>query len=335
MRGLGGTVYHGCMDVREHHIAFGPVPSRRLGRSLGINNVTTKTCSYGCVYCQVGPTTDPTMVPRPFFTPGQIHAAVALRLQKVTAGGVKVDYLSFVPDGEPTLDSRLGESIEAVRSLGIPVAVISNASLLWRQDVRRRLAKADLVSVKVDTVDSGVWRRINRPHANLDLAQILDGIQAFASDYRGTLLSDTMLIAGMNDSSDALAACADFLVGIRPKAAYLAVPTRPTTVPDLQGPDEAGLLRAHQIFTARLERVELLTEHESGEFAHTGDARDDLLAVAAVHPMREDDLRRLLADDHADWSLVQSLLSEGMLKAVQYQGETFYLRPVRCGRGAA
>ncbi|MEN8174410.1 MAG: radical SAM protein [Pseudomonadota bacterium] len=318
----------------EHHIAFGPVPSRRLGQSLGINNVTTKTCSYSCIYCQVGSTTDQTIVPKSFFTPEQIKVAVASRLQKVTSGGLSVDYLTFVPDGEPTLDIQLGPSIDAVRRLGIPVGVISNASLLWHQEVRRWLERADLVSIKVDTVDASIWQRINRPHHDLDLSRVLDGIRAFAKGYGGTLISDTMLIAGINDTPDALAATADFLASIELETAYLAVPTRPTTVADLRGTDEAGLLRAHQIFSARLNQVELLAEHETGKFAHTGDARDDLLAVTAVHPMREDDVRRLLAEDHANWSLVQSLLSEGALKAVEYQGETFFLRPVRCGRDA-
>jgi len=323
------------MVATEHRIAFGPVPSRRLGQSLGVNNVTTKTCSYDCVYCQVGPTTDQTLVPTAFFTPEQIRAAVASRLEKVKAEGLAVDYLSFVPDGEPTLDSRLGESIDALRRLGVPVAVISNASLLWRQDVRRRLAGADLVSIKVDTVDDLPWRRINRPHGELQLPRILDGIRAFATEYPGTLISDTMLIAGVNDTRAALAATAQFLAEIGPRAAYLAVPTRPTAVAGVRGTDETGLLRAHQIFAARLARVELLTEHESGAFAHTGDAREDLLAVTAVHPMREDDVRALLAADRADWSVVESLLSEGALTAVQYEGDTFYLQPVRRDRSAA
>jgi wyosine [tRNA(Phe)-imidazoG37] synthetase (radical SAM superfamily) len=317
------------MSGVEHHIAFGPVPSRRLGRSLGINNVTAKVCSYCCVYCQVGVTTEQCLQPRPFFTPEQIRAAVAERLAQLPGGSGDVDYLTFVPDGEPTLDSRLGESIAALRELGLPVAVISNASLLWRAEVRAALAAADLVSVKLDTVDEALWRRINRPHPDLALATVLQGVHDFAADYPGTLISDTMLLAGINDGAQALTASADFLAGLPLHTAYLAVPTRPTTVAGTRGTDAAGLLRAHQIFTARLPRVELLTGHEVGEFAHTGNARQDLLAVTAVHPMREDDVRRLLAADGADWSLLQQLLASGELLAVDYQGHTFYLRPVR------
>ena len=320
------------VQTPAHHIAFGPVPSRRLGRSLGVNNVTTKACTYACVYCQVGPTTEQTIEPREFFTPEAIYQAVDSQLRRVRDSGSQVDYLTFVPDGEPTLDSRLGESIEALQGLGIPVAVISNGSLLWRADVRARLRRADLVSVKVDSVDPHVWHRVNRPHAGLELERVLAGIKAFAADYTGTLITDSMLIAGVNDDPASLTASADFLAAVAPDTACLAVPTRPTTEPGVQGSDEAGLVRAHALFSARLAKVELLTGRETGEFAHTGNARNDLLAVTAVHPMSERQVRRLLSSDGADWSLVDALLAAGELMAVEHAGEVFYLRPVRCHR---
>lgn len=317
------------MNHFAHSIVFGPIPSRRLGRSLGVDNIPSKVCSYACRYCQVGPTTEMRIEPRPFFTPEQIRSSVAAHLQRIQADGQGTDYLSFVPEGEPTLDSRLGESIAALRGFGIPIAVITNATLLWREDVRARLRQADLVSVKVDSVDEAIWRRINRPHWDLTLDVILQGIREFAAGYAGTLISETMLLAGINDSRDALAATAEFLAGVAPRTAYLAVPTRPPTVESVHGPDEVGLIRAHQIFSASLPNVELLAGHETGHFAHTGDARADLLAITAVHPMREAAVRRLLADDGADWSLIEALLAEGALRAVEYAGEQFYLRPVR------
>jgi len=211
-----------------------------------------------------------------------------------------VDYLTFVPDGEPTLDPALGDTIDALRGFGIPIAVVTNATLLWREEVRARVNRADLVSIKVDSVDEAGWRRINRPHPELDLGAILQGIREFAAGYAGTLISETMLLAGINDSSDSLTAVADFLAEIAPRAAYLAVPVRPTNVAGIRGADEAALIRAHALFAARLAAVELLTGHETGGFAHTADARADLLAIAAVHPMRESAVRRLLAEDRAD-----------------------------------
>lgn len=213
-----------------------------------------------------------------------------------------MDYLTFVPDGEPTLDIALGESIDALRDLGIPIAVITNSTLLSRNEVRLR--RANLVSVKVDSVHEDAWGKINLPHRDLSLGIILQGIREFAAGFDGTLITDTMLIAGINDDRESLTDTADFLAEIAPRMAYIAVPTRPTAVKKVHATDEARLTCAHEIFSARLLSVELLTGHEIGEFAYTGDARSDLLAVTAVHPMREADVRHLLSKNQADWALV-------------------------------
>jgi wyosine [tRNA(Phe)-imidazoG37] synthetase (radical SAM superfamily) len=316
------------MEASALHIAFGPVPSRRLGQSLGINNVIAKTCSYNCVYCQVGPTTLKSVEPRAFLSPRQVWEAVAIHLEKLGGRGAEVDYLTFVPDGEPSLDLALGETIDALRVFDIPIAVVTNSTLLWREEVRARVGRADLVSIKVDSVDEAEWRRINRPHPELRLGTILQGIREFAAGYSGTLITETMLLGGINDGGDGLSALADFLSDVAPRTAYLAVPVRPTNVAGIRGPDESALIRAHALFAARLAEVELLTGQETGGFAHTGNAREDLLAIAAVHPMREAAVRRLLAEDDADWTLVEELISSGDLKAVDHEGERFYLRPV-------
>jgi wyosine [tRNA(Phe)-imidazoG37] synthetase (radical SAM superfamily) len=316
------------MEPSGHRIAFGPIPSRRLGRSLGVNNIPAKVCSYACRYCQVGMTTEQSVEPRAFFEPGHIRDAVATHLGRIRAAGQDADHLSFVPDGEPTLDSGLGQSIDALRELGIPVAVITNASLLWRADVRARLAAADLVSVKVDSALEGMWRRVNGPHRDLDLELVLEGISEFAVGYAGTLITETMLVAGLNDSAQSLAATAAFLATIAPRTAYLAVPIRPPAVAGTHRPDEAVLVGAYQTFAAQLPAVELLTGHEVGGFAHTGDAREDLLAITAVHPMRASAVRQLLAEDGATWDVVEMLLASGELTAVEHAEEHFYLRRV-------
>lgn len=148
-------------------IAFGPVPSRRLGRSLGINNIPPKACSYSCIYCQVGPTTATETERRSFYPPEEVAKAVAARVKQLETEGACPDFLTFVPDGEPSLDENLGSAIDLIRSLALPVALITNGSLLWDATVRRDLTCADWVSVKVDTVREDVWRRINRPHPSL------------------------------------------------------------------------------------------------------------------------------------------------------------------------
>jgi wyosine [tRNA(Phe)-imidazoG37] synthetase (radical SAM superfamily) len=305
---------------------FGPVPSRRLGRSLGVNHIPPKSCSYSCVYCQVGPTRRPEVEPRPFFDPAEVVGAVERQLAVLAARGEAVDYVTLVPDGEPTLDAGLADILAGLRRLGPPVAVISNASLLWRPEVREALAQADWVSLKVDSVDEALWRRVNRPAAELDLARVHTGMRAFAREYGGTLATETMLVAGLNDAEDALARVAGFVADLAPAAAYLTVPIRPPAEASVAPPGPEVLNLAYQVMAARLPRVELLSGYESEPFGATGDAQRDLLAIAAVHPMREESVAELLERDAADWSVVRRLLDDGRLSEVSYRGRRFYLR---------
>ena len=317
-------------------LAFGPVPSRRLGRSLGINNIPPKSCSYSCVYCQVGPTPAQEIVPRTFYAPQSILAAVSGHVQALRERGERIDYLTFVPDGEPTLDAHLAETIEVLQPLGLPIAVVSNASLVWREEVRDALSRADWVSLKVDALDESVWQRVNRPHPDLSLADILDGIRVFAGSYEGTLVTETMLVAGINDSDASLSGVAEYLAQLGGHTAYLGAPIRPPAVAGTRAPDEATLNRAFQIFSAHLQRVELLAGYEGDAFAATGDAEADLLAITAVHPMREQAVRALLERCGAPWSLVQRLVGDGALRQVPYAGARFYVRrlPVESDRHA-
>jgi wyosine [tRNA(Phe)-imidazoG37] synthetase (radical SAM superfamily) len=315
-------------------IAFGPVPSRRLGRSLGINNIPPKHCSYACVYCQVGPTPEQEITPRPFYLPEEILRQVRSRLEDVHAHGEAVDYLTFVPDGEPTLDSRLGESIDALRELGLPIAVISNASLLWHADVRSALCRADWVSVKIDSVVPRAWERINRPHGVLRLADILGGIERFATEFGGRLVSETMLVDGLNDGGEDIAALGRFIAATRIGRAYLAIPHRPPAVAGVRAPDEALVLRAFRTLTEQGIEVELLTAYEGDVFAFGGDLRAEILAISAVHPLRTSAVQALLQKGGGSMALVDELLAAGELHRLEHAGEVFYLRRLRregCG----
>jgi wyosine [tRNA(Phe)-imidazoG37] synthetase (radical SAM superfamily) len=310
-------------------ITFGPVPSRRLGQSLGINNIPPKACSYSCVYCQVGPTRTPESSPRAFYPPKDILRSVAERLEVLAQGGERVDWLTFVPDGEPTLDANLGETIDRLRPFGIPIAVISNASLAWREDVRAALAKTDWLSLKVDATDPAVWRQVNRPCPALHLDAILDGVARLANDYRGTLTTETMLVAGVNDTAESVGDVAGFLGRVAPAVAHLAVPTRPPAEPYVRPPDETALVRAYELFRARVPRAEYLIGDEGSRFASAGPIESELLAVTAVHPLREEALRIVLANARAQWAVVERLLAAGALRRVEYQGQRFYVRTLR------
>jgi wyosine [tRNA(Phe)-imidazoG37] synthetase (radical SAM superfamily) len=307
-------------------LTFGPVPSRRLGRSLGINNIPPKTCSYGCVYCQVGRTTRMLIDRQAFFAPELILRKVQEKVGRLTAAAGRLDFITIVPDGEPTLDINLGRTIRLVKSLGYPVGVISNGSLMTDAGVHDDLAEADWVSLKVDAVAEGVWRRIDRPHGKLALAPILEGIRNFSRVFQGRLVTETMLVAGLNDDRGNLEATARFLASVGPSTAYLAVPTRPPAEDWVRPPEEESLHRAYRLFTADLPAVELLVAFEGGDFNATDEAGAELLAITAVHPMREDAALAFLEKAGESAATLETLLQRGLLTRLRYRDAWFYLR---------
>jgi wyosine [tRNA(Phe)-imidazoG37] synthetase (radical SAM superfamily) len=305
---------------------FGPVPSRRLGRSMGINNIPAKVCTYNCVYCQLGRTVGMKVERTPFYEPAEIFAEARAKVEKARQSGLRIDYLTFVPDGEPTLDLNLGREIEMLRPLGIKIAVITNGSLISRKDVREELAQADWVSLKVDCVREEVWRRINRPQPALHLPAILQGMQDFAKFFKGELVTETMLVRGINNNLGHLQAVARLIERLQPAKAYVSVPTRPPAEKWVETPDEKSVNEAYQILTQHLKRVEYLIGYEGDDFALAGDPQENILSITAVHPMREEALRRVLAEADIDWSLVDGLVKEGKLVVLEYRGKVFYMR---------
>ncbi len=248
------------------------------------------------------------------------------RVRACRAAGEPLDWVTFVPDGEPTLDVHLGEEIRAIRPHGMPVAVITNGSLLHREDVRAEVGEANWVSVKVDAVEPRAFRRVNRPHPSLDAGTVLRGIEAFAREYRGTLVTETMLVRDLNDSPGEAARTADFLARVRPAVAYLAVPTRPPAEAGVEPPPEDRVLAAFAAFRERGLRVELLVGWEGDEVAATGDPRRDILAVTAVHPLRDDAARALLAKAGAEARLLEEMAAAGEILPVDYRGHRFWVR---------
>jgi len=314
------------MTVQEYKYSYGPVPSRRLGKSLGINNIPAKVCTYSCVYCQVGRTSHMQSERRFFYEPEDIFHDVQSRLAKAKETAERVDYLTFVPDGEPTMDINLGKAITLLKMLNVPVGVITNSSLIWREDVREELGKADWVSVKIDSVREKTWHKINRPHKTLQLPMILDGISTFAKYFTGKLAIETMLVKGINDNDECLKEVADFVNKIQPAQAYISIPIRPPAEKPVQKPDEETLNRMFQVFTDRFDRVEYLIGYEGNAFAFTGNIEKDLLSITAVHPMREDAVSAFLSRAGASWEIVDRLVAQDNLAATNYQGHTFYLR---------
>ena len=314
------------MTENGFRYSYGPVPSRRLGKSLGINNIPVKVCTYSCVFCQVGRTTQMQNDRRFFYEPEDIFRDVRSRLAKAREASERVDYLTFVPDGEPTLDVNLGKEIMLLKTLGVPVGVITNSSLLWRADVREELGNADWISLKIDAVQEAIWRQINRPHKSIRLPLILDGILTFAKAFAGNLVTETMLVRGFNDKDDCMKQVADFLHRVQPYRAYLSVPTRPPAERSVRGPDEEALNRTYQIFADKVKRVEYLIGYEGDAFASTGDIEKDLLSITAVHPMRREAVSALLSRAGSSWEIVDRLVARGDLAETKYDRHVFYLR---------
>lgn len=314
------------MFIADDRRWFGPVPSRRLGDSLGINNIPAKTCTYSCVYCQVGRTTRRQLDRRTFFDPERMARDVADRVAETRKAGRGIDAVTFVADGEPTLDRNLGKAIALLKNVNIPVAVITNGSLLWREDVREELALADWVSIKVDALDEAIWRRVNKPHRSLSLPLILGGVRVFAEMFAGTLTTETMLVRGLNDDEAQIRSIASFLHSLRIDKAFLSIPTRPPAERGVCGPNEADLNRAYQILAGEVRQVECLIGYEGDAFAHTDDVEKDILGITAVHPMRDTALGGLLERAGASWELVDRLMAQGDIVRTEHEGHAFYVR---------
>jgi len=307
-------------------IAFGPVPSRRLGYSLGINHVPAKHCTFSCVYCQVGRTTHMNLERQEFYPVDQILADVERKVVECAQVEKEIEYLTLVPDGEPTLDLNLGKIIRGLKRFRIPIAIISNASLIDRLDVQEELLQADWVSLKVDSVDETTWRKIARPHRQLSLPNILDGMLAFQKKYHGELVTESMLVAGLNDSENTTRQLCDFLLELQPLKSYLSIPTRPPAEPGITPPSPDSLQQIIKICSAQIPFMDLLFETEVGEFISTGDLAEDILSITAVHPLREEALRSMVSMAGGTWSVVEELLTTKEISSIVYRNERYFLR---------
>jgi len=263
-----------------------------------------------------------------FYKPKDIFKEVEKKIYEATSRDEKGDYLTFVSDGEPTLDINLGKEISLLKHIGSRIAVLTNASLIWQTNVKEDLLEADFVSLKVDTVSEHLWKKINRPNKNLELNTILEGITEFVKEFKGTVVSETMLIDGIN-YGDEFENIANFLNRLkRLDKAYIAIPTRPPTEKWVKPAQEETVNAAFQAFSKKLgtNRLEYLIGYEGNAFAFTGKVEEDLLSITAVHPMRREAVKEFLKKANADWLIIGKLLQEGALVEIEYEGNIYYLR---------
>lgn len=304
-------------------IVYGPVPSRRLGRSLGVNNIPAKHCSYSCVYCQVGKTNNLTINRQEFYKPKDIYNEVKNKITFLEERKEKIDYISFVPDGEPTLDINLRETIGLLKEFGIKIAVITNSTLLHLDDVREDLALADWVSVKIDSTYKDIWQKVNNPHKEIDFELMLDNITRFSEEYKGTLVTETMLVGGINDCGYSLYKTAQFIKNLYPNKVYMLVPIRPPA-DTIKKVSSENIQMAVDIYSTINNNFELINYAEDNNFSFASNVEEELLSITSVHPMRKDAINQFLEKAGATWEIVEQLKSNNKIVEISYEGNLFY-----------
>jgi wyosine [tRNA(Phe)-imidazoG37] synthetase (radical SAM superfamily) len=302
---------------------FGPVPSRRLGQSLGIDTIPLKTCNWNCIYCQLGRTHPLTNERKAYIPCEDILAEVKSALATHTPG--EIDWVTFVGSGEPLLHVKMGWLIQQVKTMTkLPVAVITNGSLLYLPEIRQELISADAVMPSLDAGNADLYRKLNRPHAQVTFKRLVDGLIAFREEYQGKLWVEVMLIQSWNDSESALQEIADILAHVQPDEVHLLLPTRPPAETWVRPANEEGLLRARAI----LGQVATVVHPASGTFDLSGadSLEEAIIGIITRHPMQNDELNHALER----WSstevaaVLDNLLTSGQAQIISRHGVRFW-----------
>ncbi len=297
---------------------YGPVPSRRLGSSLGVNLTPFKTCSYSCVYCQLGRTTCKTVERKSFFPKEKVFEEVVEAVSKLSKAGGP-DCVTFAGEGEPTLNSDLGWLLDRVNELGVRSAVITNSSLLWRKDVREELSISDICLPSLDAVSENVFRRINRPHRSLTAEKVVSGLLEFADDYEGELMLEVMLVKGYNDSVEELEKIARVASEMKPDRIHILTPTRP---PASKVEPSESISTAVECFEKAGVEVDTVYLPESGSFDYlTFSTLEEAVRLMSRHPLRESQALEMVK--HFGRSLKELEEIEGV-EVRKFRGVRFY-----------
>jgi wyosine [tRNA(Phe)-imidazoG37] synthetase (radical SAM superfamily) len=225
-------------ENRQFRYIYGPVPSRRLGLSLGVDIVPMKVCTLDCVYCQLGRTTDKSTVRREFV---DVEAVLAEVQAKVQEGG-RIDYITLGGSGEPTLNSRLGDLIDGIHAFtDIPVALLTNGTLLYREDVRSECAKADVVIPSLDAGDEAVFEAVNRPARDITIEKLVSGLAIFRDQFPGQIWLEVFLIPGLNTNLEQVEEIKEFVHRIRPDKIQLNTAVRPAAEQGVEPADARTL----------------------------------------------------------------------------------------------
>lgn len=312
------------METNDYHYVFGPVVSRRLGRSLGVDVVPFKTCTYDCIYCQLGRTTQHTSERGDFVPMEEVVAELARKL----AGGVEADYITVAGSGEPTLYTRLGELIHAIKSLtSIPVAVLTNGSLLWNTAVQEALLEADLVVPSLDAATPGSCKAVNRPCSGVPFEKMIAGLAAFRERFHGQYWIEILLLRDVAEKQHEIDCLAEIVGRIRPDRVQLHTVARPSPAGDAQPVPRADLERIARYLGPHIEVVmpaETPDIPQEAEGATIGES--DVLNLIRRHPCTLPDIAAgLRAGPQAVERHLAALRARHAIGEEIRDGETFYL----------
>ena len=310
----------GTGDAQRFKYLFGPVPSRRLGRSLGVDLVPMKTCSLDCIYCQLGRTTNLT-VERKEYVPVE---DVLADFRKWFAQGAAADYVTLSGSGEPMLHSLMGEILRGIQATThIPVALLTNGTLLWDSEVREESCAADLIIPSLDAATPEGLQRVNRPHSSLDVTTVIDGLISAKRECHGEMWLEVMLVAGVNDSPDELAALRAAIDSIQPDRTQINTPVRPAPGRHSQALESETLVRAREALGPTAEIIapsELLVQD-----SHTAAGVDDVLGLLRRRPCTLDDIAHGLGMHPNEVSkYVWALLNGEQIASTEHDGGVYY-----------
>lgn len=316
------------LDHSTTSFVYGPVPSRRLGLSLGINLVPFKTCTLDCIYCQCGKTTHKTLERRAFFPVKDILAAVraAVRNSSPIPHHSSLSYLTFSGEGEPTLNQDIGRIIRRLkREFSIPVAVITNSTLLTCPEVRQDLYAADLVVPSLDAADQRTFARVDRGHRDLGVQDIISALKLFRRHYHGQMWLEIMLVKGVNDSVEQVVALRKAAWEIRPDRVQLNTVVRPPADKSAKPMSHDDLEQIQCLFGPDADII-MPKSDVRGSKSEVSDSPDEAI-VATVHgrPVTRSDLVGSLGRAPAEINAaLRRLRRAGRIRQVEFRGKTFY-----------
>ena len=271
---------------------FGPVPSRRLGMSLGVDLVPRKVCSLDCVYCEVGPTTKLTLERKEYI----LYDKVTKELEHYFSISPEPDYITFSGSGEPTLNSRIGDVLEFVKRKKphIPVAVLTNGTLFHDRNVRRELLKSDLILPSLDAALDSSFQKINKPASQLKIETYIQGLEDFRNEYTGEIWLEILIIPGYNDSKENLTALKKAFKRIKPNRIQLNTLDRPGTIADIRAASRQEMQRIIEYWNLKNVEIIAAAPERKDIKSYREDTESAILGTISRRPCTLDDLIRIL-----------------------------------------